>query len=161
MANKTLSTLGGILMLISIFLPTLYYSTSGSFFGVEYSSTILYWMFGYAYSRGTVEFAGRSYTRTSTRTELDMLGVICAIIILVAAVLSISNAGSRRSKTPLYAGILGILAIIIYIGGVAMGSSLVPDWVVFLYDRDVLSPAIGVFVCIIGGILSILGGTMK
>lgn len=156
MAKKVLCIIGGIIMIISILLPTLFLRMSGESYGISYSIEMYYWMYGYAFLRATAEYGGQEVSQTATHFEPDLLGLICITIIIVGAILALAKSSSD-SKVPLVGGILGIVGMIAFVAGVYMGSPLTPISGLGRY----LSPFLGFYVCILGSILAIVGGALE
>ena len=155
MAKKGLCLTGGILMLISIFLPVLWFTASYSAGGVSANASIFYWMFGYAFVIVSMSAGGATASYSGgVFLGLDVLGLICMIIIIIGAILALAMSSSS-SKGALVGGILGLLSMIIYyvimFTGAVMYSPLGEFGVLMI-------PFLGFFLCIIGGILAIAGG---
>ena len=158
MAKKGLCIVGGVLMIVSMFLPVLFFNMGGSALGVSYNVSIYYWMFGFAYLVATVSYGGQTGAATDTYFEMDTLGGICMAIIMVGAILAFVLSSSD-SKAALIGGLLGILGMGIYIGGV-YGGFMVPSWVTAAASAGYLVPFVGFYLCFLGGLLALIGGAL-
>ena len=159
MAKKALCIVGGALMVVSMFLPVLFFNISGSGYGVSFSASVYYWMFGFGYAVASASYGGQTASMTSSNFDLDILGGICMAIIFVGAILAFALAGSD-SKAALIGGLFGMLGMIIYIGGV-YGGFMVPSWVTAAASAGYLVPFVGFYLCILGGILALIGGALS
>ncbi len=158
MAKKALCIVGGALMIISTFLPVLFFTMSASGFGITANASIYYWMFGFGYLVFTVSGGGQTASTTDARFDLDILGCICMAIIVVGAILAFVLSSSD-SKAAIIGGLLGLLGMIVYISGV-YGNFMVPAWVAYGAGAGYLVPFVGFYVCILGGILALVGGAL-
>ena len=159
MAKKALCIVGGVLMIVSVFLPVLFFSMSASGLGVSVNATIYYWMFGFAYLILTASAGGQTASLTDAYFEPDMLGGICMGIIIVGAILAFVFSSSE-SKVAIIGGLIGLLSMIVYISGVYM-NFMVPNWVAYGAQSGQLMPFVGFYVCIVGGILALVGGALS
>ena len=159
MAKKALCIVGGILMIVSTFLPVLFATMSASGLGVSFSATIYYWMFGFGYLVATASYGGETASMTDSYFEADILGGICMAIIIVGAILAFVLSSSE-SKAAIIGGLLGMLGMMIYIGGVYV-NFMVPNWVAYGAQSGQLMPFVGFYVCILGGILALIGGALS
>ena len=156
MAKKNLSLAGGILLLISVFLPTLFVYFHVDYFGVESTMMAFYWMFGYTYATMSAQGYGQSVSASATHFDLDIIGVVCMAIIILGAILALVTASKSNSKMPLVGGLLGIVGMIIFLGSFYADVSSVHY--VSEVAVGVVAPFIGAWLCIIGGIIAIIGG---
>ncbi|MFX0141700.1 MAG: hypothetical protein ACFFDN_49135 [Candidatus Hodarchaeota archaeon] len=136
---------GGILMLVSLFLPMWLINITGTIFGYRVSATMLYWLFGYYY----VSIMGFTVTGIS----IEIFSIIIFVLILIFSVICISKEGTPQM-------VLGILALLAMIGymvywylglGTAYFTGAMGTFTVTLIP-------IGGILCIIGAILAISGG---
>ena len=152
MAKKILCLIGGVIMIISVFLPTLFSTATASGWGITASATVYYWMFGFAYLVFTISGGGASASFTDSAFFVDYLGITCMIIIIVGAILAFVMANSD-SNGAMIGGLLGLLGMIIYLIGVYGGFAVL--------ILKFLSPFIGAYLCIIGGIIALVGGLLE
>jgi len=158
-ARKALCILGAVLMLVSIFLPTLFWTMSGTYYGVKVSGSLYYWMWGYAFMQVSVEGGGVTMGASASHFSPDMLGILCMIIIIIGAILAMAL-GFGDSKAALVGGLLGIIGMVFFYVGVLIGLSLTPLGAA-AGSGFVMAPFIGFFVCIVGGILALIGGALS
>lgn len=161
-ARLPLCIVGGILMLSSLILPTLFYRhVGGEYFGVDIYGVFIYWMAGFFFTQ--VVTGGEWGIQTvSPYTDFvpDVLGIICIIIIIAGAILTVLLGSATEHKAAVVGGMLGIIGMLSFFIGVNMGSPLTNLYELH-NDGYYFAPFIGFFVCIIGGILALVGGTLK
>ena len=101
MANKVLCRIGGIISIISVFLPIFSFTY---FDRIQEADVIVYyWMFGQIVSisqDANAEFPVEFYFQ-----NLDFLGTICMMLIIIGAMLVIMNS-DNSSKAGLFGGLL-------------------------------------------------------
>ena len=130
-----LNKAGGILMLISLFLPALILLIDGTY--------LLIWMFGFAY--------GNTGGVIGTGFIPDFVGIIFFIIILIFSILCIAkNAG----KTKVF-GILSIVFIVIYYIWWFIVGGIIAIFAAMIDVSVLVVPFIGFFGILIGSILNI------
>jgi hypothetical protein len=160
-ARLPLCITGAVLMLVSTFLPTLYCYIYMEFLGVEVNGTFYYWMYGLIYAEITEEYLGVTYTSTYIGFEPDILGIICMFIIIGGAIIAlVLGIATEDNKAAIVGGLLGIFGIVFFYVGVLIGlpiSSLHEVTEAGFY----FVPFIGFYMCIVGGILALVGGALS
>ena len=165
-ARLTLAIVGAVLMIASTFIPTIFFpSVSGGYFGKDVDGPVLYWIFGevFAWVIETREYtSGGSYSYHTTYGNFrpDVFGMICTTIIIAAAVLAIVLGATTESKAALVGGVLGLVTIIFFYVSV-MNNLFYTRVYSIVSDGNFPYPFIGFFVCIVGGILALVGGTLE
>jgi len=134
---------GGILMLVSIFLPVWIINITGKVQGVRLSGTIYYWLFGLL-----IMMSGGSIW---ILIWVEIFSILLFIVLLVFSILCIVKEGS----TQMVLGIIGLILMAVYLiyiytigsfgfGTVAgLSATLIP---------------VGALLCMVGAILVIVGG---
>ena len=139
--NKVLCIVGGIISIISVFLPVF----TITFGGIEGAAdrVFYFWLFGLvAYYRMGL---GIAYIYWSFDPFFMITGLICMILIITGAIIVIVRA-SKESKNGKFGSILIMATIVSYFA-----------LLFFLMARNVLTPSYGFFVALIGGIISLIG----
>ncbi len=139
MAKKKLCIIGGVISIISVFLPMFYIIRDETHYWIY---GLVFWSFG----------GGELFFR------LDEIGTICIILIIGSAILVIAS-GNSESKIGLLGGILIIVAIVTYYGIIEIGTSRILQNTGYMeyLSRDTVIPSFGFFTALIGGIISIIG----
>ena len=150
MIKKTLCIIGGILSIISVFLPVI---TITHIEGYE-GHIIYYWMFGqFMYNKeGEILFWFK---------YLDILGTLFLMSIIVGAMLVILNA-DEESKIGIIGGSLIVVSMALFfliISAKNMNSLIHSDIEVYYVWYMIFEPSYGFYTALIGGIISI-GGSL-
>ena len=111
-AGGIIALIGAILTLVSTFLPVA--QINWNFFGVRLD--VYYWIWGFYYARSS----GWGETVTETGFDLEIYGVICGSIIVLAAIIAMVKSNSARKgdgggAVLLIMGILAIIAMVSWI----------------------------------------------
>ena len=136
-AKKNLCIIGGVISIISVFLPTFYI--------IIRTEVIHYWIFGLIFWYELFFY-------------FDLVGTVCIILIISSAILVIASA-NNESKIGLLGGILIIVALVTYYGIVEIRFSMLifdTGYMIILSHYTVI-PSFGFFTALIGGIISIIG----
>lgn len=171
MTNKILCRIGGIISIISVFLPVFVFTYSIGLEGDDI--TVYYWMFGQIIS--ILQDEGADEPVTFRFRELDILGTLCMMLIIIGAMLVIINADSD-SKVGIIGGILIIAAMGYYVIVISLlldgnrnlyvllryrFSYFTTDFIRFLTQGNEVklqyTLSYGYFAALIGGIISIGG----
>lgn len=164
--NKVLCIVGGIISIFSVFLPVFSMTMTGVL-GGDY--IFYYWMFGFAI------FHKKGGTNLNPQFYSDVVGIICMILIIIGAIISIIYAFKDPKKGHLFleveapselegksGSILIIAGIITYFVIFSLiwytdSNMLIEFAARFSGHPNVLIPSYGFFVAIIGGIISLIG----
>ena len=161
MARTTLVIIGAIFMFVSIMFPTIFFANvHGSYFGKDVSGSVFYWMAGQVFAYVIEETSmGTKYHTMYSSFRLDAFGLICMTLILVGGVLAIVLGCATETKVAFIGGLLGLAGVIIFFLCVSMDivSTRVHPLVA---DGYTPFPFVGFFVCILGSILALVGGTL-
>ncbi|TFG05939.1 MAG: hypothetical protein EU539_08815 [Promethearchaeota archaeon] len=164
MENKYCSLVGGIMMIISVFLPvTFYYFTyrTGNF---TFTLVIFYWMFGYLYIGAFGEGYGETFQESGIFFDIEYVGLICMIMIILVSVIIIAKSYNTTSKFSMHGGILNVLIMFLYLVAFYSGFMITQRTIIQNFLRSgigVMIPFLGVFLCLIGGMLSMMGGSFR
>lgn len=163
-ARVPLIIVGAILMFVSIMLPTIFFpSVHGSYFGKDVVGIVYYWMAGevFAWIREEGSLNGGTYTRYSMYNNFrpDAFGLLCMTIVIVGAILALVLGNATETKVAFIGGLLGLIGTIVFYACVAGD-------IVYTRVHPIVSagytpyPFVGFFICIVGGILALVGGTL-
>jgi len=167
MTNKILCKIGGIISIISVFLPIFIFTYSIGLEGDDI--TVYYWMFGQIIS--ILQDEGADEPVTFWFRELDILGTLCMMLIIVGAMLVIINADSD-SKAGIIGGFLIIATMgyyVLIISFMLDGNRNISRYMYYFTTNFIRSLmwgdevkvqytlSYGYFAALIGGILSIGG----
>jgi len=150
---------GGILTLISVFLPTAYIRWESSGLDMD----IYYWMWGFTYAQGTED------TISKSKFAIEFSGCICAITIITASIIAILKGniiqkGNSGGTLAFFMGIMAILTMISWILAVELFYSA--SIVIFgeqlrLNFWDFFEFYFGVYALFIGANLIIIGALIN
>ena len=161
-ARLPLVIVGAVLMIVSNFLPTLYWVVHMSAFGVDVDGTIYYWIYGLIFAIITAksEYTDTEYRSSYVGIEPDPFGITCMMIIIVGAILALVLGLATEQKVAVIGGVLGLAGIIGFFVGVIMALPMTPTHVI-VDEGYYPMPYIGFFVCVTGGILALVGGLLE
>ncbi len=161
-ARLPLVIVGGVLMFVSILLPTLYWNVHTEAFGVELNGALYYWMYGLLYAIITAksEYSDIEYTSRYTEFRPDMLGIICMMIIITGAIVTLVLGCATEKKAAFVGGVLGLAGMIAYYVGVIMALRITRTYQLVEAGFYPI-PFLGFYVCIVGGILAFVGGLLE
>jgi len=159
-ARLPLVIVGAVLMIVYIFLPTLYWYIHMEAFGVEVDGAIYYWMYGLIYAIITAEYAGTEYSTSYVGIDPDPLGVICMMIIIAGGIVALVLGTATEHKVAFIGGLIGLIGIISFYVSVLMALPMTPTHVI-VEEGFYPMPFIGFFVCVTGGILALVGGLLE
>ncbi len=161
-ARLPLVIVGAVLMIVSIFLPTLYWYVHMEAFGVEVDGAIYYWMYGLIYAIITAksEYTDTEYTSSYVGIDPDPLGVAFMMLIIAGAIVALVLGTATEHKVAFIGGLLGLIGIISFYVSVVMAIPMTPTHVI-VEEGFYPMPFIGFFVCITGGILALVGGLLE
>ena len=151
--NKVLCIVGGIISLFSVFLPV-FSMTMNNAIGGPY--IFYYWMFGLAifHKQGGTYLVSRFYN--------EFVGVICMILIITGAIISIISAfkDPKKGKSGSFLILAGIITYFVIFSLIwYMDWNMLIQFAVFFSGPpgNVLTPSYGFYAALIGGFLSLIG----
>jgi len=163
MIKKVICTIGGIISIISTFLPVFIITYVRTYANLTKKKfTIYYWMFG------QIIFQEKGESAVFRFRYIDLLGTTCMMIIIVGAMLVIMNGGDN-SKEGLIRGLIGGLLVIIAMISYA---EVINSYMFYYYtsetirnimwsaDKVQFTLSYGYYGALIGGITSIVGSIL-
>ena len=139
---------GGILMLVSVFLPVWMVYISIEILGIEISFNLLYWLFGFYIITGL--FAGTSVMTLGF--QIEIISIIIFGALLAISIVAIIKEGTTQMVLGLVA--LGVISAYLIFFDLGYGFG----FLLGIWDLEVQLIPIGGAVCIIGAILAAWGG---
>ena len=139
---------GGILMLVSLFLPVWMVYISIQILGVDISFNLIYWLFGFYIITGL--FVGTSVITFGF--QIDIVSLIIFGAILAISIVAIIKEGTTQMVMGICA--LGAMAAYLLFFDLGYGFGLMLG----IWDLEVQVMPIGGAVCLIGASLAIWGG---
>jgi len=135
---------GGILMLVSLFLPMWLIHVTGTIMGYKVAATMLWWLFGFYY----IIVMGF----TATGFAIEIFSILLFVLILIFSIICIAKEG----KAQMVLGILALLLMIAYIAYMYLGYGAGPISTIGNFTVTLIP--IGGLLCIVGAILATIGG---
>ena len=125
-------------------------------FGFKVDGAMYYWIYGFFYAIVTVEsgYAELEYTATYTGMEFDPFGLICMMIIITGAIVSLVLGIATEEKVAAIGGVIGLTGIIVFYLGVLTALNITPTHEIVQAGYYPI-PFVGFFVCVIGGIVAL------
>ncbi|TFG24996.1 MAG: hypothetical protein EU529_02550 [Promethearchaeota archaeon] len=139
---------GGILMLVSLFLPVWMVYISIEILGIDISFNLIYWLFGFYIITGL--FAGTSVMLVGF--QIDIVSLIIFGAILAFSIVAIIKEGTTQMVMGICA--LGAMAAYLIFFDLGYGFGLMLG----IWDLEVQVMPIGGALCLIGASLAIWGG---
>ena len=161
-ARIPLIIVGAILMFISLVFPTIFFpNVDGDYFGQEVDGSVYYGMAGQILAWVIEETSyGFRYHTWYSSFRPDALGVSCMILIIVGGILAIVLGNVTETKVAFIGGLLGLIGLFVFYGCIA--GNILPTRVQPLVSDDYFPyPFVGFFICIVGSILALVGGTLE
>ena len=161
-ARIPLIIVGAILMFVSLAFPTIFFpNVYGDFFGQDVSGSVFYWMVGQILAWVLEETSlGTKYHTWYSSFRPDPFGITCMIIIIAGGILALVLGNVSETKVAFIGGLLGLIGAGVFYACVAGG-------IVYTRVGSLVSagnmpvPFVGFFICIVGSILALVGGTLE
>ena len=145
MLKEKKATIGGILILLSVFLPVTQFVFQFDYGVVEENK----WIFGQSFRVLFLKNGGR---RSSLYIGINVVGIICAIVVLILAIKIILIAYDDKGRERIRLGISSILVLIFNtIVELSQAALFRPSFSLFL-------PHVGFVGILLGGSLAIISG---
>lgn len=161
-ARLPLVIIGSVLMIVSLFLPMLLWYAHMNAFGMEVDGAIYYWIYGFFYAIVKIEtgYSDIEITSSYVGIEFDPFGLICMMIIITGVIVSLILGIATEEKVAVIGGVIGLTGIILYYVGVLMALPITPTHEIVEAGYYPI-PFIGFFICLIGGIVALVGGLLE